>query len=145
MTLRIYKESQTRIPLKSLQRLFSCVVAKEADKKWKADINLVFTTDRGIRKLNLVYRGKDKATDVLSFNVDEPKAVGGVFGEIYISCQTAARQAADYDATIAEEYLRLACHGFLHLFGYDHVKTADASLMQKQERYYLNLASKAAV
>jgi probable rRNA maturation factor len=141
MTLRIHKGTTVRIPTKALHRLFDVVVAGEAGKKWQADINLVFTNDRKIRQLNSAYRGKDKATDVLSFNIDEPMAVGGVFGEIYVSRETAARQAAEYEATPAEEYLRLTCHGLLHLFGYDHVRRADALVMQKKERHYLELVT----
>jgi len=142
--LQIYKEGKTRIPIKRLQRLFDLVVAKEAGVKSRGNVNLVFTNDRRIRKLNNAYRGKDKSTDVLSFNVDAP-AEDGIFGEIYVSYETALRQAADYDATPAEEYLRLTCHGLLHLFGYDHHRRADASIMQKKERSSLGRLTGGAV
>jgi probable rRNA maturation factor len=138
MQLRTYKETPTRIPAKALKDLFDAIVAKEAKKSWKAEINLVFTDDRRIRKLNAEYRHKDKATDVLSFTVESPSVHRGVFGEIYISCETAARQAKEYGGTLSEEYLRLTCHGLLHLFGYDHKKKDEAVAMQNRERRYLD-------
>ncbi len=138
MKLHIYREAKTRVPAKAINTLFSLIAEEEADPAWKADINLVFTHDRRLRKLNAEYRSKDRPTDVLSFNVDDPALAGKVFGEVYISSETALRQAQEYGFSLAQEYLRLTCHGLLHLFGYDHIRSADKRKMTGKELKFLS-------
>ncbi len=140
MKLLMHKEVSTRVPASAINRLFDLVADDEGSPDWPGQVNLVFTTDARIKKLNCDYRAKDKATDVLSFNIDPPQEPDGVFGEIYISVPYALRQAKDYGGGIWEELLRLSCHGFLHLFGYDHMNDKDARTMfDKQDAYLLKL------
>jgi probable rRNA maturation factor len=77
-------------------------------------INLI--DDKLMRRLNRKYRGIDKTTDVLSFEIGEE----GILGEVYISYPKAQRQAKEYNCSIGEELARLAGHGTLHLLGYKH-------------------------
>jgi probable rRNA maturation factor len=137
MNLRTFKEAKTRVPMKKISVLFDLITTDEADKKWRADINLIFTTDGHIKRLNSRFRKKDKSTDVLSFTLDEPDEPDGTFGEIYISVPTARRQADRYGHSLTHEYLRLFCHGLLHLFGYDHMKDDEAQVMERLEARYL--------
>lgn len=120
--------------------MFEAITNDEAEPDSRAVINLVFTSDRRLRTLNQTFRRKDAATDVLSFNLDTSKEPSSTFGEIYISVPTADRQAAAYGASRSEEYLRLVCHGLLHLFGYDHTRRADAIEMKRREQLYLAMA-----
>ena len=140
LRLGVYKTSAVRLPMAQLQLLFARVVKGESTKRDQGLVNLIFTDDKKMRALNHTHRHKDKPTDVLSFNVDPPESRDAVFGEIYISTQTAARQAADYGGTLAEEYLRLTCHGLLHLFGYDHQKPGETRVMKSRESRYLGSA-----
>ncbi len=137
MKLNLYKQVEVRLPRARLLRLFDTVYRRESPASRHGHVNLVFTTDARLRQLNRQYRGKDKPTDVLSFNIDEPKSAESVFGEIYISVPIARKQAAGYGAPLSEELLRLACHGFLHLLGYDHHKSADERVMKNREDRYL--------
>lgn len=137
--INLFNESDARLPVTKLRALCRRVCAGEARKSFRAQINLIFTDDETIRKLNKLHRRKDKATDVLSFTLDPPNSKDGVFGEIYISVPTAARQAAAYGGTITEEYLRLVCHGMLHLFGYDHQNQKGERVMKYREELYLGL------
>jgi probable rRNA maturation factor len=139
--LSIFKETEVRVPSARLRQLFKMVSSAEAP--WQSgEVNLVFTTDVGMRRLNRQYRGLDKTTDVLSFNLDEPSEDGGTFGEVYISVARADRQAVEYGHSRYAEYLRLACHGFLHLFGYDHEEQAEREVMQARELYFHTRLSK---
>lgn len=79
------------------------------------EINVVLTDDDYIRKLNRDYRGIDSPTDVLSFSMGEDK----VWGDIYISLDTAKRQAEENDSDLEREIKFLAIHGLLHLIGYN--------------------------
>jgi probable rRNA maturation factor len=142
MKMIIYKQVRTTVPRKSIDTLFATVCRGEAKSTIGGQINLVFTGDREIRRLNAEFRGKDKATDVLSFNVESAGNAKSIFGEIYVSAPTAARQAGEYGGTVQEEYLRLVCHGLLHLFGYDHIKKSDAVKMESREEKYLSAVSR---
>ena len=89
----------------------------------KPDATIVFVVDETIKKLNSQFRGKNYATDVLSFpseaeafEVDQQKHLG----EVVISVQRAAAQARGNGLSFSNEVKQLILHGLLHLSGYDH-------------------------
>lgn len=103
------------------------------------ELSVLITDDSEIASLNGQYRGKPKATDVLSFAFDEGHRVPGgegPLGDIVISLDTAARQARDAGVRLQEELERLLIHGLLHLLGYDHegVSAREAAAMRRKER-----------
>lgn len=98
-------------------------------------LNVVFVNDTYIKSLNRQYRDKDVPTDVLSFPyLDTPDFKDThLIGEIYISVDTAKRQAEDYEHDLQSELYKLFVHGFLHIFGYDHDKKGDYEIMEELE------------
>lgn len=91
------------------------------------EISVLITDDGRIRELNNTYRGKDTATDVLSFPMSEdPFEEGGVLGDIVISMNTAKKQAAEAEIAVEREIAFLFIHGLLHLMGYDHETDEEA-------------------
>ena len=138
MQLNIFKEKPIHLPRKRLNLLFYKIASKELSKKSKGVINLIFTTDKQMHEFNKSFRNKDRSTDVLSFNIDEPENDNSIFGEIYISVNMAKKQAISYNASLTEETLRLSCHGMLHLMGYDHIKKNDTKRMKEKEKFYLS-------
>jgi probable rRNA maturation factor len=89
---------------------------------FEAGVSLGVVRDPAIRRLNRDYRGRDCATDVLSFPAEESHqpAADGYLGDIVISADTAKRQAGEVGHSVQREIEELAIHGVLHLFGYDH-------------------------
>ena len=90
-----------------------------------AGLTLAFVRDEVIRSLNRKFRGKDSATDVLSFpsfdeRAEDPAAEGGYLGDVVISTDTAVRQARESGHSFEREVSELLLHGILHLCGYDH-------------------------
>ena len=83
----------------------------------RGEVALLLGGDARLRALNRRYRGKDKPTDVLSF---EGQGGGEGIGDIVISVETAERNARRLRRSLAEELDILALHGFLHTLGYDH-------------------------
>jgi probable rRNA maturation factor len=81
-----------------------------------SSITIAFVRDRLIRQLNRTYRGKDCATDVLSF----PNGDSSYLGDVVIATDTAIRQAAESGLSLERELEELTLHGILHLCGYDH-------------------------
>ncbi len=97
---------------------------------------IVFNGDARMSSLNYKFKGKNKPTDVLAFNLAEKGANDYIEGEVYVNLQIARRQADDYGVGYLEEVSRLCVHGFLHLLGYDDKKaSAKTKLWAVQERY----------
>ncbi|HOW82597.1 MAG TPA: rRNA maturation RNase YbeY [Spirochaetota bacterium] len=132
-----------RLPYKKMTaRSISRLAAAAADKTGieNALITVIITDDGFIREMNREYRKKDSPTDVISFaNRDcefpdiesEPEDLG----DIFISIETAERQAAEYGVSLKDEIKRLVIHGVLHLAGYDHEKSEKhAAVMARKER-----------
>ncbi|WP_352430602.1 rRNA maturation RNase YbeY [Pyrinomonas sp.] len=96
---------------------------------------VVFVSDEAIRKLNREFRGRDEATDVLSFPLSDPKQrIGGEpLGDVVISVERAARQAAENGLDFDREIAQLILHGLLHLCGYDH-ETDDGQMNRLELR-----------
>ncbi len=103
----------------------------------RGEVTVVLVGDRAIRRLNGVYRGKDKPTDVLSFDISDGATADDPFGDVVISVQTARRQARAYGASLEEELQRLLVHGVLHLCGYDHHERRAAARMHGLTRKLL--------
>jgi len=98
----------------------------------RGTVTVVITSDRRIRTLNRTWRGKDQATDVLSFPAgDDPGPVRHL-GDLAISRDAATRQARAEGHPVATELRVLALHGLLHLLGYDHER--DSGRMARIER-----------
>ena len=113
----------------------------------ECELSLTLTSDRAMRRLNRDFRGIDAATDVLFFSQIEqagtappnPRGVknspGLPVGDVVISIDTALRQAREYRVSPSSRLRRLLIHGFLHLIGYDHERSAaEARRMFARER-----------
>ncbi len=105
-----------------------------------ASLSVSLVSDAAIRELNREHRGKDVATDVLSFSIDgdasgtSPTVPERMLGDVVISVDTARRQASDYDASLQNELYRLLIHGLLHVLGHDHERAGERRAMEREER-----------
>ena len=101
-----------------------------------AELSILVTDDAEIRSLNSAYRGKDSATDVLSFSQSEGEELAGghdLLGDVVISMDAAVRQSLEMGHSVGDEMRRLLVHGVLHLLGYDHEKGEEAAARMKAE------------
>jgi len=100
------------------------------------EVSLVFTDDAAIREINAEWRDQDKPTNVLSFPA-YPLVPGGkpgpMLGDIIIARETVAREAVELEKSFDDHLTHLLVHGFLHLFGYDHMDLDDAEEMEALE------------
>ena len=83
----------------------------------EGEVHVLLADDATLKRLNKTFRGKNKATDVLSFPAGEGS---GVAGDLAISLETAARQAVEFGHSLRDEVRVLLLHGTLHLAGFDH-------------------------
>ena len=123
-------------------RLAEQVLTEAGESESELSIELV--GDRRMRRLNRVYRRKDRTTDVLAFPMRESdNPCPTLLGDVVISVETAKRQAREYGVSLREEVTRLIVHGTLHLLGYRHERVAKkvAARMQKKEAELLEALS----
>ncbi len=98
----------------------------------KGTVDVLVTTNKEMKSLNRRFRGKDKASDVLSFTAPPDSLRKKLAGEIAISAEIAAQNAHALGHTAAQEVKILVLHGILHLRGYDHER--DHGQMARRER-----------
>src|SRR5262245_38758960 len=101
------------------------------------EASIVLGSDDLLRRLNATYRGKDAATNVLSFPF-RPRATADreadrYLGDVVLAAETVAREATERQLEPIEHVQHLVVHGLLHLLGYDHVTDPDAAEMQRLE------------
>ncbi len=104
------------VDLTLLERVVRYVLAEESVED--AELSLTLLSDGDIARMHEEHLGHEGPTDVISFPLEGPGS--GVVGDIYIGVEQALRQAEDLGVSAAEELLRLAVHGTLHVLGHEH-------------------------
>ena len=109
--------------------------ALDVDEKRGGQITIRFVEPEEGQSLNNDYRGKDYATNVLSFPYEVEPVVAG---DLVICATVVEREAAEQEKTLEAHYAHLIVHGILHLQGYDHeIGENEARLMEDKERTIL--------
>lgn len=126
--LNLINQSDARMPRAFLQAwvadLERALRARRVKLPRASELTIVFLDVGPARKLNRQYRGRDYATDVLSFQNEEP------LGDLVLCPQVLERQAREHGLAFREELGYMVIHGVLHLLGYDHEENArDAERM----------------
>ena len=122
LTIEVVTSGGVRAP--GLARWLQSVAPARA----RGAMTIALATDARVRSLNRDFRGKDAATDVLSF----PAGERGQLGDVVIATGVALRQAREANHSLQTEFRILALHGLLHLLGYDH--EVDDGRMARVER-----------
>lgn len=97
----------------------------------KGSLSILLTDDARLRDLNVTFRAKDKATNVLSFPARANTEA--YLGDVAIAYGVTAKEAKAAAKPFADHAVHLAVHGILHLLGYDHETTRDAGRMETLE------------
>ena len=133
------------IPRKGLPSAISFrrwVTAALAGRIREADLAIRVVGTKEGRALNRHYRGRDYATNVLSFPADLPEGLPpGVrmplLGDLVLCAPVVAREAREQRKPLNAHYAHLTVHGALHLLGWDHADTREAEAMEQLEREIL--------
>ena len=154
MDLEIYDKTEKGVSEKD-QKLIRDVLNFAGSFIHLADnteMSVTLVNNDEIHKINQQYRGVDRATDVISFAIEDEadddfpivmdealkESIPENIGDIFVSVDNVAEQA-DYLGHSFERELGFLCvHGFLHLNGYDHMKKADADVMFPLQKEILN-------
>ncbi|HZH43394.1 MAG TPA: rRNA maturation RNase YbeY [Lysobacter sp.] len=118
------------------------VAAALAGRIREADLAIRLVGEDEGRALNRHYRGRDYATNVLSFPAELPEGLPpGVrlplLGDLVLCAPVIAREAAEQGKPRAAHYAHMTVHGTLHLLGWDHQDTREAEAMEQLEREIL--------
>ncbi|MBH0179499.1 MAG: rRNA maturation RNase YbeY [Nitrospira sp.] len=116
----------------------------------QSELSIELAGDRRMRRLNRLYRKKDRTTDVLAFPMREALAPHAtrfpmnMLGDVVISVPQARRQAIEAGGQLDKEIVSLLVHGVLHLCGYDHERDEkEAARMHRRERQLLRVIGSA--
>lgn len=138
--IAVEAEGWTAVPgLESLVERTLAATFADAGPDEDAEVSLLFCDDAGIRRLNADWRGKDKATNVLSFPALGGTMPGGarLLGDIAVAWDTMRREAFEEGKTVQDHLAHLLVHGLLHLLGHDHETDRQAETMEALERRIL--------
>tara|TARA_B100000674_G_scaffold12215_1_gene9048 strand:+ start:81 stop:542 length:462 start_codon:yes stop_codon:yes gene_type:complete len=127
------------------QDLFFEKVCKSFPKKYqflnkKVSFNLLLSNNKNIKKLNKIFRNKNKSTDVLSFPSKEKIKISKntFLGDIIISYNFLDKPKSQDSKLFKEKVIKIFIHGYLHLLGFDHIKKNDYSKMLRRENLLYN-------
>jgi len=102
-----------------------------------SELSILIVDDEEIQVINRDYLQRDKPTNVISFAMQEGEGGElnpGLLGDVVISADTAARDAAEVSKSFESELYFLLLHGVLHLLGYDHERGTEEEAMQMEEK-----------
>jgi probable rRNA maturation factor len=137
LSVQVHFASGTALPWSEADVERALLAVLHAEGVAEASLSIAFVDDAEIAAMNEQYLGHAGPTDVISFPLNLPD--GPTVGDVYVGVEQARRQAAELNVPFAEEVLRLAIHGTLHVLGYDHPEDADreASPMYQRQEHLL--------
>lgn len=130
-------DSRTDWPALARSAVHAAVAHSRHPGLCDSEVSVKFTSDEEVRALNAAWRGKDKATNVLSFPMaaEADLASAQLLGDIVLAHGICAAEAADRNVPVEVHAAHLVVHGALHLLGYDHeTSDEDAEEMEEAER-----------
>ena len=102
-----------------------------------SELSVAIVGDGSIRRLNRLYLGRDKPTNVISFAMQEGQFIDfnpQLLGDVVISSVTCAREAVEAGLSFSYRLHFLLLHGILHLTGYDHERSGEAEALRMEEK-----------
>lgn len=130
----VYATPRGGIPSTASFRRWIAAALGGARHRQPAELSIRIVGMREGRDLNRRYRGKDYATNVLSFTAELPRGIPSpLLGDLVMCAPVVAREAREQDKTPRDHYAHLTVHGVLHLLGYDHQDEREAKRMETLE------------
>ena len=124
-------ESADDVPDSSLLQTWANAAYLE---KKSATVSLLINSAVEIQQLNKQYRGKDKATNVLSFPMQSPQEVDlCLLGDVVLCAEVIRQEAEQQSKEVSSHWAHMVVHSMLHLQGYDHIGDDEAQMMEQLE------------
>ncbi|MFC0268226.1 rRNA maturation RNase YbeY [Kushneria aurantia] len=117
-----------------IERWLAAVFSRFQDET-RRELTVRFVEERESRQLNATWRGRDYATNVLSFPFEAPPGLAlALLGDLVISPHVVVREAREQGKRSADHFVHMIVHGTLHLLGFDHIEDDEAETMEQLER-----------
>ena len=150
ISINVFSEEKAWSKRLKNKDIFFKKICKAFPKKYqflnkKVTLTLLLSNNQNIKKLNKVFRKKNKSTDILSFPLDKKIKISKntYLGDIIISYNYLDKPRSQDLKSFKEKVTKIFIHGFLHLLGFDHKKNKDYSKMLKEENLlYKSVQSK---
>ena len=150
ISINVFSEEKAWSKRIKNKNIFFKKICKAFPKKYKflnkkVTFTLLLSNNKNIKKLNKVFRKKNKSTDILSFPLDKKRKISKntYLGDIIISYDYLDKPRSQDLKSFKEKVAKILIHGFLHLLGFDHKKNKDYSKMLKEENLlYKSVQSK---
>ncbi|NII71605.1 putative rRNA maturation factor [Dyella sp. SG562] len=129
-----YAAPRAGVPASASFRRWVEAALRGAKRRKATELSIRIVDAKEGRALNRDYRGKDYATNVLSFPAELPPGVAlPLIGDLAICAPVVAREAAEQGKAPRDHWAHMTVHGVLHLLGYDHLEDAEAEAMEALE------------
>ena len=142
ISINVFSEEKAWSKRLKNRDIFFKKICKAFPKKYKflnkkVTFTLLLSNNKNIKKLNKVFRKKNKSTDILSFPLDKKIKISKntYLGDIIISYNYLDKPRSQDLKLFKEKVIKIFIHGFLHLLGFDHKKNRDHSKMLKEENF----------
>ena len=131
-------QNKLPIPKVKIRNLVLKIIRKEKLKLITGYINICFTDNSAIKKLNAKFLKTRSSTDVIAFNLSDKDTKRIILADIAISTDSAIKNARRFKTTPGYELLLYVAHGVLHILGFNDRTRAETQLMRKKEKEYVN-------
>ena len=142
ISINVFSEEKAWSKRLKNKDIFFKKICKAFPKKYKflnkkITLTVLLSNNKNIKKLNKVFRKKNKSTDILSFPLDKKIKISKntYLGDIIISYNYLDKPRSQDLKLFKEKVIKIFIHGFLHLLGFDHKKNKDYSKMLKEENF----------
>ena len=150
ININVFSEEKAWSKRLKNKKIFFIKVCKAFPKKYKflgkkVSLTLLLSNNKNIKKLNKIFRNKNKSTDILSFPSSKKiKMFKEIYiGDIIISFNFINKPKSQSLKFFQEKLVKTFIHGFLHLLSFDHVKNKDyLKMLKEEERIYKSVISK---
>ncbi len=134
--INIFFEETPEFDLTNLKIEQNIEKLAESENRTLGDISYILCSDNYLLEINRQYLNHDYFTDVITFDYSEENVISG---DIFISVDTVADNAKEYNVTFEKELERVMVHGVLHLVGYNDKSDSEVKQMRAKENQYLSL------
>ena len=145
ISVNVFSEEKAWSKRLKNKHIFFNKICKAFPKKYKflnkkVTFTLLLSNNKNIKKLNKVFRKKNKSTDILSFPLDKKIKISKntYLGDIIISYNYLDKPKSQDLKSFKEKVIKIFIHGFLHLLGFNHIKNKDYSKMLREENLLYN-------
>ncbi|CAL4323090.1 Endoribonuclease YbeY [Buchnera aphidicola (Chaitophorus populicola)] len=133
INIQYFIKDKKNIPKKKIIKKWIKKIINKSIKK--TIITLIIVSKNKIKKLNYLYKKKNKKTNILSFTIIDPKKNNNTFlmGDLVICKNVIEKESQKYHKKISERWAHIIIHGVLHLMGYIHNNLSSQKKMEKLE------------